>query len=71
MRFRLTNYQTEVLSDLFTNLSSGWFGIILISPGIFGIPSLGEFLKVLTINLPFGILSLVMAGYLKEKSHGS
>jgi hypothetical protein len=58
----------KILADLFVNLASGWFGILLISPGLFGVSSVTEYLWLLTKNLPFGIVGLVFAYWLSEKS---
>jgi len=58
----------KILADLSINLSSGWFGILLVSPGLFGVSSLEEYLRLLTTNLPFGIFGLVVAYLLLEKS---
>ena len=61
--------QLEVLSDLFTNLSAGWFGTILIFPGIFRSDDPITMLRILLVNIAFGILSLQIAFRLKEQSH--
>lgn len=58
----------KILADLAINLSSGWFGILLISPGLFGVSSIGDYLGLLIINLPFGIVGLVTAYWLLEKT---
>lgn len=64
---RFTAHQYELLSDLFVNLSAGFFGAIFIFPGIFGFRSLAELATLLFFNIPFGILSLVVASRLKEQ----
>lgn len=71
MSVQLTARKTEVLSEVFANLSASWFAIILVSPGIFGLSSFREILKLLTFNIPLGILSLGIAMYLKERSYES
>ncbi|MDO8515178.1 MAG: hypothetical protein Q7S14_01635 [bacterium] len=57
----------SVLSDLAINLSSGWFGVVLIAPGISGSSSFTEYIQLLTINVPFGIVGLVIAMGLRNK----
>jgi hypothetical protein len=63
----LTKSRIEVLSDLLVNLSAGWFGLILIVPGFGGIKSTQDALFLLTINLFWGIISLVLAMKLREE----
>lgn len=53
-----------VLSGLFTDLSAGWFGTIIIVP-IFSKASLSE---ILTVNLPSAIVALVLAILLARKA---
>lgn len=68
----LTKSILEAIGGLLLNLSSGWFGIILISPGILG-KSFSENAYVLLLNVPFAILSLlfsVVVSY-KLKTYGS
>jgi len=65
----LSPRKIEVLSEIFANLSAGYFGVILFSPGLFGLPSFLSLIKILTLNLPLGILSMYIAMYLKEKSY--
>lgn len=55
----------EATADLFINLSAGWFGAILIVPNL----SRGEFpdnLKILTVDIVLGIVSLLFAVRLKK-----
>ena len=58
----------KILADLAVNLASAWFGVLLVSPGLFGARSIGEYLWLLTTHLPFGILGLVAAYWLLERS---
>lgn len=58
----------EVIASIFINLTSGWFGVILVVPGLFGVSSLNEYLKILIINLPFGIVGLIISIILLERS---
>lgn len=57
----------ETLGALFINLSSGWFGVLIIGPNLKGVSFL-EFLSLLLINLPFGIVSLLFSLWLLEMS---
>lgn len=65
----LFSLQTKlsVLASVFINLSSSWFGVLIITPGIFGVGSLSEYLKLLLLNLPFGIVGLLLAFWLTER----
>ena len=58
----------EVLAGIWLNLTSGWFGILLISPGLFGTVSPGGYIQLLTVNGPFGIVGLLITLWLFEKS---
>lgn len=58
----------EVLASMFINLTSGWFGVVLITPGLFGASSLNEYLRLLIVNLPFGIVGLIISIILSERS---
>jgi hypothetical protein len=64
----LTKSRIGVLSDLLINLSAGWFGLILIVPGLGGVKSLQDAIFLLTTNLFWGIIALVLAMKLKEDS---
>jgi len=64
----LTKSQLSVLSGLFQNLSATGFAIIVISPGFGAIQNLSDLVRLLTINLSWGILFLVMAMKCEEKS---
>lgn len=59
---------TRILADVCVNLASGWLGVILISPGILGTASVGEYLKSLTFNLPLAILGIVVAYLLLDRN---
>lgn len=56
----------EVLASLWINLSSGWLGILVVAPGFFGVKSLEEYIKLLTINLPLAIVGLIFSFSLTE-----
>lgn len=55
-----------VLSELFVNLSAGWFVVVFIEPQI-NPPLTVEKLLALIFKLILGILSLVIAKYLREE----
>jgi len=67
MRFFSTKTLFEVMATIWANLTSGWFAILLISPGLFDIP-LDKYLQSLTINLPLGILGLLITLWFAQKS---
>ncbi len=58
----------EVLASIFINLASGWFGILLVTPGFLGTSNISDYLRLLTLNLPFGIVGLGFSLWLTEKS---
>jgi len=62
----ISNKKITVLSELFTNLSAGWFGAIIIFPGIFIVRDVNDVLLKLFINGFFGIISLLVAFKLKQ-----
>jgi len=66
VRDLFTPNRLSILSQLFTNLAAGWFGVVLIIPGVAKLESFDDFLW-LTKNLLFGILSLLVAMTLSEK----
>ena len=58
----------EVVSGIFVNLTSGWFGVLLVVPGFLKDLSLQEYIQLLTQNLPFGLVGLIISIILTEKS---
>jgi hypothetical protein len=64
----LNKTRIGVLSDLLVNLSAGWFGLILIIPGLGGVKSPQDAIFLLTTNLFWGIIALVLAMKLREDS---
>ena len=66
----LFSYETflEVTTLIMINLTSGWFGVLLISPGLSSDITLDKYLKSLTSNLVFGILGLIVSLILTERS---
>ena len=61
-----TPTRLNILSQLFTNLAAGWFGVVLIIPGVTKLETLDDFLW-LTKNILLGILSLLVAMILSGK----
>jgi len=57
----------KALAELSINLSSGWLGIILISPGFLGVTP-DQYAKLILLNLPAGIAALIVGMFLLEKS---
>ncbi len=58
----------EILSELFTDMAAGWFGTILIYPGIWINRPFTENILVLLLNFLCGIFSLVIAFRLRKES---
>ncbi len=57
----------SILSELFVNLATGWFGAVFIVPNFSGITSTYEFF-LLTADLVLGTVSLLVAFYLRQIS---
>lgn len=53
----------QTMADLFINLSAGWFGIAFIAP-----KSQPVRIRLLTVNIVYGIVCLVIAFMLREVS---
>ena len=66
MRGLFTPTRLNILSQLFANLAAGWFGVVLIIPGITKLETFSDFLW-LTKNVLLGILSLLVAMILSQK----
>ncbi|MEK7523329.1 MAG: hypothetical protein AAB569_07095 [Patescibacteria group bacterium] len=66
----LFSYKTflEVITVIITNLTSGWFGALLIIPGFISGITLDRYLKSLLSNLQYGILGLIVSLLLTERS---
>lgn len=58
----------EVLTNIWVNLTSGWFALLLIAPGFLGTKSIEEYFQLLITNLPFGIVGFIIALILAERS---
>lgn len=67
MKLFSTKTFLETVLGILINLSSGWFGVILVAPGFFGVSSLPQYFNVLLHNLPFGILGVIISSYLAER----
>ena len=61
-----TPIRLNALSQLFINLSAGWFGIVFIIPGVTKLDTFDDFLW-LTKNVLLGILALLVAMIVLEK----
>lgn len=57
----------EVVNQILINLSSAWFGVVLVVPGFFGASSPQQYFDILFHNLPFGILGMIASVYLSER----
>ena len=57
----------EVVASILINLTSGWFGVLLVFPGLSSGITLNKY--VLMSNLLFGILGLIVALILTERSN--
>ena len=58
----------EVITAIIINLTSGWFGVLLISPGFISEITLDKYLKSLMSNLQYGIFGLIVSLILTERS---
>lgn len=58
----------KALSDLSINLASAWLGVLLISPGFFGVTG-SEYLKTLLFNLIPALISLTVGVYLMQNEY--
>lgn len=56
----------EVCGGVSINLTAVWFGFVIISPGFFGLP-IEKYISVLTPNIVFGILGLLISFWFVEK----
>ena len=56
----------STLSDFFVNLSAGWFGAILILPGIWKSYDVQTNVVIFLTNLFYGTISLYFSYYLKK-----
>lgn len=65
MDLLFTPKSVGVYAELFINLSAGFFGTLIIFPGVIGIKSFYDILGLLFINLSSGILCLLIALKLK------
>lgn len=57
----------SIFSQLFVNLAAGWFGVVLIIPGITKLENMDDILWLIK-NLLFGILALWVAIILQSKA---
>ena len=57
----------QILSELFVNFAAAWFAVVFIEPQINPIQTAQDF-GALIVRFGFGILSLLAAKYLRERS---
>ncbi len=57
----------EVIASILINLTSGWLGVVLISPGIYAVPA-DQYPSLLTHNLPFATFGFVASLWFVEKN---
>ena len=57
----------ETLNQVFINLTAAWFAISLVFPGIFGVGTIQEYIRLLIQSFPFGIVGLIVCSVLSEK----
>lgn len=57
----------EISNQILINLTSGWFGIVLIAPGFFGVSSAQQYSELLAKNLPFAIIGLILCVIIAER----
>jgi len=57
----------EVVTSIFVNLTSGWFGVLLIYPGLSNGTTTEQYLKSLMSNLQYGIFGLIVSLILTER----
>jgi len=61
----------STFSDLLTNLSAGWFGAVLIRPGIWTSSDLVSNVIKLLNSILYGTVCFYLSYYLKTKSYGN
>lgn len=57
----------EVLAGVCINLTSAWLGALVIIPGLFNVASFESYQRILTANLPFGIVGLLASIWLVDR----
>ena len=57
----------KLLYDISVNLTSGWFGLLFVSPGFFEFASFSEYFQTLRINLVLAIIGLVVSYWLLKR----
>ena len=62
---RIDAVWAQIISDLFVNLAAGWFGVVLILTPRGNLPRKVN-LFVLTVDVTAGIVSLVLAFWLRN-----
>ena len=57
----------EILSELLVNFAAAWFAVVFVEPQLTEIRTIKEVL-LLTFKFILGIVSLIIAKYLREKA---
>jgi hypothetical protein len=57
----------ETFGTVFANLTSAWFAIILIAPGLTGSTSMQDYGFLLIKNLPSAIVGFILTAAIAEK----
>jgi hypothetical protein len=70
MRHHFNSTQLIIFSEVFVGLTSGWVGSAVILPGIWQSVNLTftQIVILLFLQIMFGIVSLIIAIYLREES---
>ncbi len=56
-----------LFEGLFLNLTSGWLGVLVVVPGVFGVSTVNEYLRLLIVNFPLGTTGLFFTLWLIDK----
>lgn len=67
MKRLVTPTNLQVFSQVFSNLAAGWFGVVVILPGITRLASLNDIFWLIK-NILFGIVALWLALILAKKA---
>lgn len=58
----------KIFYAITVNLTSGWLGILVVSPGLFGFTSITEFWEQLRRNVPLAMIGVGMSYWLLKWS---
>ncbi len=68
MRFFRTAELLQTLAEVFGNLAAGWFGSIIVFPGIWSIVDQSVLLRQLFFAFAFGTLSILLSSRLRKEA---